>query len=334
MYKNDIIAYEQFDLYKANKTTYNSNNEFKDIIEDENNLIIKGNSSYGLFEIIFDKNKGNIKQYKINDEVIFKNGPKLNYFRSPISNDSQYSFNENLESKYALELENTHEAFNIENINIMNNKNNININVIGNLFDSNKVTINYIIHSDGIISVSNEFKPTKSLNGVIPKVGMEIVLNDEYQNIKYYGRGPFENYPDRNSASIKSIYEDKIENMFSNLYLRPQDNGLRTDVDYVMLSNKGNKGILITGDNMQFSALPYNYKQLNKANHFYELNDSNYIYLNINGNTRGLGNAICGDLPLEKYTISLNKKYNYKYMIIPFNKPLSDEKLIEYSIYN
>ena len=334
MYKNDIIAYEQFDLYKANKITYNLNNEFKEVIEDENNLIIKGNSSYGLFEIIFDKNKGNIKQYKINDEVIFKNGPKLNYFRSPISNDSQYSFNENLESKYALELENTHEAFNIENINIMNNKNNININVIGNLFDSNKVTINYIIHSDGIISVSNEFKPTKSLNGVIPKVGMEIVLNDEYQNIKYYGRGPFENYPDRNSASIKSIYEDKIENMFSNLYLRPQDNGLRTDVDYVMLSNKGNKGILITGDNMQFSALPYNYKQLNKANHFYELNDSNYIYLNINGNTRGLGNAICGDLPLEKYTISLNKKYNYKYMIIPFNKPLSDEKLIEYSIYN
>lgn len=332
--KDDIIAYEQFELYKADQLNMNSNDTFKTVNEDEKILEIEGSSTFGKFNILFDKENGMFKYYKLDNTLIFENGPYLNYFRSPISNDSQYSFNQNEDSKYSVLLENTQEAFLINNITIQNNKTNINIIIKGKLNVSNDaIEIRYIIYSNGIISVYNTFYPTKRLNGVIPKIGMELILDDKYSSVTYFGKGPYENYPDRNSASIKDIYEDNVKNMFTKMYLRPQDNGYRTNVDFIKLYSEDNLGILITGNNLQVNALAYNYKQINNSDHFYELPNSDYIYLNINGNTRGLGNAICGDLPLSKYVINLNKEYSYQYRIIPFNEVLTNNDMFNYALY-
>lgn len=333
--KNDVIAYEQFELYKGTQNEFKSDSLFDEVIDNDKDILISGKSKYGVYTINFDKTKGLIKEYILNNKVIFNNGPRLNYTRSPISNDSQYSFNENLNSKYAIELEDTQQAFIINKTTVTNNTNNIVIDIEGNLIDKkNIIKITYKIYADGNISILNEYTPSSSLSGVIPKVGMELSLDNKFNNVQYYGNGPFENYLDRNTASIKNIYHDKVENMFTSMYLKPQDNGYRTLVDYIKLSNNDNEGILITGNDFQVSALPYNHKELNSVNHPYELNNSNYIYLNINGNTRGLGNAICGDLPLPEYTINLNKTITYKYMIVPFNKELSNDDLIEYSLLN
>ena len=332
--KNDVIAYEQITLYENKQKTYKSDSKFINVTEDENLISINGKNDDNDFNIIFNKNSGLIESYTLNNNVLFNNGPKLNYTRSPISNDSQYTFNTNEKSKYAIELYDTQQAYVINKTEVTKNDNDIKIAINGKLNLSNDIIkIDYTIHSDGTISVFNEFKPSHKLSGIIPKVGMEFILNKDFELVSYYGKGPYENYTDRNSGSNKSIYETNANDMFEYKYLRPQDNGNRTNVSYFKVSNDKDLGILITGDNLQVSYLPYNHKQLNKAKHPYELLDSEYYYLNINGAVRGLGNAICGDLPLDKYTVESLGKVGYSYRIIPFDKALSEQECIQMSLF-
>jgi beta-galactosidase len=152
---------------------------------------------------------------------------------------------------------------------------------------------------------------------------MRLKLNGSYDNLSYYGRGPWENYSDRNTASFVGEYSDKVMNQYTRNYIRPQESGYKTDVRWLTLKNDKGQGIKIVGQQpLGFSALNISTEDLDpgktKAQRHpsdLDLNSKEAVYLHLDYKQRGLGgDDSWGRLPHDPYRL-LDKQYSYSYTI-------------------
>ncbi|MNL30789.1 Evolved beta-galactosidase subunit alpha [compost metagenome] len=157
----------------------------------------------------------------------------------------------------------------------------------------------------------------------IPRFGMRLKLNGSYDNLSYYGRGPWENYSDRNSASFIGEYSDKVMNQYARNYIRPQESGYKTDVRWLTLKNDKGQGVKIEGQQaVSFSALNISTEDLDpgktKAQRHpsdLDLDSKEAVYLHLDYKQRGLGgDDSWGRPPHDPYRL-LDKQYSYSYTI-------------------
>ena len=184
-------------------------------------------------------------------------------------------------------------------------------------------TISYTILNNGAIKVEASIDLNENNLPEMPRFGMRLELPKAYENINFYGRGPWENYSDRSTASFLGEYDQKLKDQFTWNYIRPQENGYKTDVRWVTFADDDGNGIKFTG--MQpicFSALPYTAEDMDpgltkKNQHPSDLNERNFISLHIDLNQRGVGgDNSWGAYPHEKYLMKA-KTYSYSYIIEP-----------------
>ncbi|MBQ3575924.1 MAG: hypothetical protein IJA28_00735, partial [Coprobacter sp.] len=123
------------------------------------------------------------------------------------------------------------------------------------MVDSVAQDIEYNIYPSGYMAMTVN-TITENDMPMMPRAGIRMQLNGEYDNVKYYGRGEYENYPDRKTASFVGVYSTTAEEMYTS-YIRPQENGHRSDVRYFTLTNDKGNGIMVTAqeDLIQFNAL-------------------------------------------------------------------------------
>lgn len=190
--------------------------------------------------------------------------------------------------------------------------------------DSAHARIIYQINREGIVRVSY------TLNAVIkpglpniPKIGMQMGINRRYDQIEYFGRGPFENYIDRRYGTDVGIYNQNIFD-FMEPYVVPQENGNRTDVRWMYLHNQQTKeGLLVVADSLlSMSAWPYTEENIQNAKHTNKLKDAGFITLNIDLIQMGVGgNDSWSEVaaPLEQYQIKPKAYYQYSFYLVPFN---------------
>ncbi len=187
--------------------------------------------------------------------------------------------------------------------------------------DSTKVKIEYHIAGNGTIKVDYTLNANPALPN-IPKIGFQGGINRSYENITWYGKGLMENYIDRNYGFDAAIYSQNIFD-FMEPYAVPQENGNRTDVRWMSLTNKKNEGLLIVADSLlSMSAWPYSEENIEKAKHTIDLIDAGYITLNIDLIQMGVGgNDSWSDVaaPLEKYQVPAGN-YHYSFYIMPFQE--------------
>jgi beta-galactosidase len=198
------------------------------------------------------------------------------------------------------------------------------ITVTRSLLDGDAVlTQTYAVDSDGKVSVENDFatKPGTQ-HAMMPKFGNILMVANPYRNLAYYGRGPWENYIDRNYASDMGLYTSTVDEQYDP-YVRPQESGNRTDVRWLTLTDRKGQGVKITGDTpFEFSALPYSLADLDPEDernqyHSGELTRRMDIYLNVDYRQMGVGGIDSwGALPLEKYRLPYDS-YRYRYTIEP-----------------
>jgi beta-galactosidase len=130
-----------------------------------------------------------------------------------------------------------------------------------------------------------------------------------------------ENYIDRNYGFDAGIYSQNIFD-FMEPYAVPQENGNRTDVRWMFLSNKNSEGLLVVADSLlSMSAWPNTEENIENAKHTIDLKDAGYITLNIDLVQMGVGGNSWSDVaaPLEKYQIPA-KDYHYSFYLLPYKK--------------
>ncbi len=183
--------------------------------------------------------------------------------------------------------------------------------------------VHYFIRNDGSVQVKASLDMSAQSLPELPRFGMRMELPKSLQHIRYYGRGPWENYSDRNLSSFIGIYDQTLAEQFVGNYIRPQENGYRTDIRWVSFTNDRQSGIRITGlQPICFSALPYLDEDLDpgltkKNQHPADLNERNFINLHIDLAQRGLGgDNSWGAYPHEPYLLK-EKKYSYGYVVHP-----------------
>jgi beta-galactosidase len=177
------------------------------------------------------------------------------------------------------------------------------------------VKVTYTPISDRCIRIDVDYRPTGTEKPVMPKFGMRMRLPADYTNIEYYGRGPWENYPDRKRSAFLGRYQMPLSE-FETDYIHPQDNGCRTDVRWFNITN-GEKALRIDGlQPLCIRAWDYGEEDLEHAKHPHEIQRGRYVSLNIDLNVHGVGGIdTWGQRTLPQYTIDGNKPYKYAFIL-------------------
>ncbi len=188
------------------------------------------------------------------------------------------------------------------------------------------LTITYRVNPGGIIDVTESIDFTNRTDlPEFPRFGMITKLANSLDAVSYYGRGPWENYSDRSWSSNIGHYTTTVDELNFE-YIRPQENGYRTDVRTISLTNPANgTGIAIEALDgpISFGASHNTHADLDpgltkKQMHTVDIDPRGAIYLNIDLGQAGLGGTDSwGARPLAPYRFYPDKPYTYSFAIAP-----------------
>jgi beta-galactosidase len=167
----------------------------------------------------------------------------------------------------------------------------------------------YTIYGSGDIVIDTQIVPQGELPP-LPRIGLQMRLPGEYNSFTWYGRGPHETYADRKVGAQVGVYSGTVDEQYVP-YIMPQENGNKTDVRWVALSDSGGTGLLAIGLDsdsqeqlvLNTSAHHFTAHDLAQARHTYELTRREDITLNLDYAQSGLGSASCGPGTLPQYLI-------------------------------
>ncbi len=177
----------------------------------------------------------------------------------------------------------------------------------------------YEINPNGQINFYLSGEKYGDYNDIIPKIGLEIGINKQYQQVKYYGRGPEENYVDSTCANIIDVYQSTVDDIFVN-YPFPQDNGNRQEIRWISLTNHWGKGIFIKPKRpINFSVWNYSQENLYLAQHINELERADFVTLNLDHKVLGLGSNSWGSEVLDTFRVYM-EDFKYEFSVLPYNE--------------
>jgi beta-galactosidase len=334
------VAWEQFevpaDYYFVDEVE--SSNPIQ-TTENESQLTITGNN----FQYIFDKKTGEFISLQFNGTEYLEGGPVFNVWRAPTANDidpwGSYMFSgENRTPGYGRSIDNTlrtlgmreliSEVDDIEIVQLKENRVAVKIKAYSNsslpanrrmqwggnasAFERNEI---WTISANGTIELEQEIVPHGPMPDMLQKMGLQFQLPKAFSSVEYYGRGPFENYPDRKTGAKVGFYQATADAMYVP-YIIPQEYGNRSDVRWLKVQNKEGKGLLIKGDDLlNFSLHKYSTDNLSRAMYTYQLEDAPNTILNVDYEVSGVGGTAIRQL--QKYRVRPHVG-NYKLTIKPF----------------
>ena len=159
----------------------------------------------------------------------------------------------------------------------------------------------------------------------LPRYGMKIGIPGDFSNLTWYGRGPHENYWDRKTSAFIGVNQSTVEDQYFP-YIRPQENGYKTDTRWLTLQDSTGKGLMFIGEPMiSFSALNYSIDDLDQGTkqnykHTNDLIPRDEVYINIDYKQTGVGgDDSWGARPHPQYTLNYCE-YEYTYTIRPLKR--------------
>ena len=174
--------------------------------------------------------------------------------------------------------------------------------------------VRYTVYADGIVDVEATYETCDGFD--LPRLGLAASITPGFENVKWYGRGPQENYPDRKTASFFGVYENTVDGMVEK-YVRSQSMGNRGDIRWMTLTDDKGHGIKITaGADLGFTALHARdwdlFRTIRYGHEFHKIQLPQTI-LTLDCVQRGLGNQSCGPEPLPQYIPQSNYRYRYTF---------------------
>lgn len=192
-----------------------------------------------------------------------------------------------------------------------------------------KLHLTYVINNIGEIRVTQKLVASPDVN--LPdmfRFGMQMQMPKEYAVVEFYGDGPFENYADRNSASVLGLYRQTVQEQFYS-YIRPQENGNKTQVRWWKMLEIGGTGLMFHSDApLSASALNYSIESLcdgwdKEQKHSQEVSPVDYVNVCIDHRQYGLGCVNSwGALPIEEHRLPY-QDYEYSFVISPVRNSYS-----------
>ena len=364
------IAYEQFRLpVEPSERTFATGGPTLKVSAEGNEL----SASSSKVSFVFDKKTGLVSSYKVGGTEYFKDGFGLqpNFWRAP--NDNDYG---NGNPKRLQVWKQSSKNFNVVDANIVMDGKDAVLTANYLLAAGNLYIVTYRIHPSGVVKADFTFTSTdmeaakteaseatlmatftpgsdaarKAASKLeVPRIGVRFRLPAEMNQVEYFGRGPEENYVDRNAGTLIDLYKTTTDNMYFP-YVRPQENGHHTDTRWLTLNKKGGKGLTIYADKtIGFNALrnsvedfdgeetvsrPYQWlnrdagelvhdeskakDQLPRKTHINDISPRNFVEVCVDMKQQGVaGYNSWGARPEPGYNIPANQEYKWGFTIVP-----------------
>ena len=268
-------------------------------------------------EIAFDLTTGRISSFRRGETVLLAEGPVPNFWRAPTEND----FGNRMPRRCVL-WKNFGEELSLQTLLPAQLDRSVMV-VAEYLHPENGSTykVTYHCNAAGEVLVRVEFSPSGDDFPEVPRFGMRMVLPGGFQNLEYFGRGPFENYIDRNHASEVGLYSSSVDEQYVP-YITNGENGNKTDVRWLVLSDGKGNGIRISGSpTIDFSALPFPQDQLDREQrdgaHTIDLKRTDRVYLNVDWKQMGVGGDNSWGAPVHAEYKLRAEPMEYSYVISP-----------------
>ena len=255
------------------------------------------------FKLTVNKNIGCITSLNYKGFKIVKDGPFLNVWRAPTDNDVP-RLAPIWRSAELDRLRQSVKGVKVEKVSDQV----VCITVEASLHTSEniekfKCKYTYKVYGSSDIIIDADVEPVADLPPSIPRIGLKMTIPGGFEKLTWFGRGPHENYCDRREGAAVGVYSGTVDEQYVP-YIKPQENGNKTDVRWALLTNDLDFGLLIVGmPLMEFSVHHYTIEDFEKAKHTYELKRRDDVMLNIDYKQSGLGGGSCGPDTLPQYLV-------------------------------
>ena len=321
-----VVAFEQFQLSEEKLALLPSKEKGEIYISGTDSIMKVFNDH---FELKFDMKAGRLSSLNYGSGNMLVQGIDANFWRAVTDND----FGAGSPDKLGMWKQATENKF-FANVNISNNSKTVEILgeskvndeiTISTTFDlpsvEGQITIDYTINAIGEITVVNQLKNISKTLPHLPRFGNNFIIKDDYQMVNWFGRGPHENYNDRNSSALVGLYQASVADLYFP-YIRPQENGYKTDTRWVTFTNEAGKGMKIEGTQLLSFSTHHQYNsdfdagKTKLQRHTTDIKKRDFVNINIDYGQTGVGGDNSWSPKAwahEKYRIKpADLKYSYK----------------------
>ncbi len=314
-----VVGVNQYALPSSPRTKLVSNQSIK-LKETSTAYAISGKS----FSVMFDKEKGAISQLTYGKTQVLVDNVRPDFWRAPIDND--FDIGDYTQGFGA--YQNAGRSAQLTSMNVKRlSKSRVQVQLEHFLAPlQSRYLSTYIISGDGRIDADVWFYAAPHAKmAEMPRLGTLWQLDQNLHNVQWFGRGPHENYWDRDRSALVGRYSKTVDELYVP-YVRPQENGYRTDVREVTFTNEQGEGVRFEGSPLlSFGAQYYDTDQYDSSKHDVkrrnmhptDLVKRDRIFANIDFKQRGVGGTDSwGTPPLLKYRLP-RLDYRYQYAITP-----------------
>ena len=315
--KGYVLAAEQFVLPCMKKTLVFPKKNGLEIVEADNMVSLQGKK----VRFQFDKGNGRLVSYQLNGKELLVDGFRGHFWRAGTDNDfgSEYIIPE------CIGWKNATEQAKLAHFEMKEKDGLIEVRTSYELKEMNTTySICYQMNGEGEMGIRYQVDARNCKSSFIPRIGLTWQLVPDFARVQWYGRGPQENYIDRNTGAFVGWYENNVEDWYV-AYPRPQENGNRTDIRWMKLMGK-EFGLEVRGD-VPFGSSVYRFSNAvleepgmeTTQRHLNEVKQEDLITWNIDGMQMGVGGDTTWSLravPHPQYLI-LPGKYDFTFQIIP-----------------
>ena len=268
--------------------------------------------------VLFNTKNGRLERYVSGDRDVMSQLPEPWFWRAPTDNDFGAGF------QRTANVWRTNRGRTVDS-SVEEYEDRVVVRNVREMVDAPSLfTTTYTFMADGALKVEVVWERKGEFTPELPRLGMRMILPANYTNLKYYGRGPWENYSDRKESSFVGLYEQSTsEQLFP--YVRPQESGNKCDVRWLELTDSEGDGLRIEGlQPLSISAMPYRAEDLDpgltkKQMHYSDVEPRREVVLNVDLAQRGVGgDNTWGAQPHDPYRLTADR-YEYGYIIRPIS---------------
>ena len=305
------VASEQFLLYNKPAPFTSEKEGATQVMESAEKITLSTQD----VQITFDKSTGLMTSYSIQGQNLISVAPKANFWRPATDND-RASGMPNRQGVWKEASENQV----LKSISVIQQDAAATVKTIHQLGQTDAfVTQEYTLSGNGLLSLNYQLRPEPGMPE-IPRVGWQLQIPNTYDQLQYFGRGPWETYADKKTGAFFGQYATSVNSDYV-YYVRPQESSNKTDVYWAELTNIDGLGIRIEAENelLSLSAWPFTQEQISSANRIEDLAFGKTITLNIDHKQMGVGGDNTWSLDAQPHTPFRipATAYNYSFTIKP-----------------
>ena len=279
------------------------------------------------FSVLFDKKHGVLTSYKYKGTTLLERGPRVDFWRAATDNDigAWKSMRARIEKNPETNIRLWRDAAprmdvksaRVEKLDAAT----VRIRIVAEPFEMGgaTVTTTHTVHGSGDIVVETAYQPGTAKRAMMPRFGTELIVAPGLENITWYGRGPSETYIDRQFERV-GLYKSTVAKQWVE-YMRPQENGNKTDVRWVALTNTQGIGLLAVGaPTLSVAARHFTKDDIERAGYTFQMQAQPQVYLNLDWRQMGVGGIDSWSpnaLPMQPYRIPSDQAYSFSYRLTP-----------------